>query len=87
MPRLYWRSKRCCGLTSLVSLCRGLVLLNCAGAMNRKGLTQDGALLKIMSPIFAVVEYFLQRPKIASFLFDKFSSTSLFLSSTLKQPN
>eukprot|EP00246_Nothoceros_aenigmaticus_P002032 TRINITY_DN12752_c0_g1_i1.p1 TRINITY_DN12752_c0_g1~~TRINITY_DN12752_c0_g1_i1.p1 ORF type:complete len:499 (-),score=60.67 TRINITY_DN12752_c0_g1_i1:649-2145(-) len=53
---------------------RGLVLLNCAGAMNRKGLSQDGALLRIISPIFMGVEYLLQRPSIASFLFDKFRS-------------
>eukprot|EP00249_Psilotum_nudum_P020425 c27699_g1_i1 orf=143-1762(+) len=51
---------------------RGLVLLNCAGAMNRKGLTQDDPLIRIFSPIFAAVEYLLQRPWIATFLFDRF---------------
>jgi len=55
-------------------LFRGVVLLNCAGAMNRKGLAQDGLALRLVAPIFIVVEYLLQRPKIANFLFNKFRS-------------
>ncbi|KAL3677393.1 hypothetical protein R1sor_027341 [Riccia sorocarpa] len=53
---------------------RGLVLFNCAGAMNRKGLTRDGVLLRILSPVFVAVEYLLQKPNIAEFLFNKFRS-------------
>lgn len=49
----------------------GIVLLNCAGAMNRKGLAQDGLALRLVAPIFIVVEYLLQQPKIANFLFNK----------------
>ncbi|XP_024383373.1 uncharacterized protein [Physcomitrium patens] len=52
----------------------GIVLLNCAGAMNRKGLAQDGLALRLVAPIFIVVEYLLQQPKIANFLFNKFRS-------------
>jgi len=50
---------------------RGVVLLNCAGAMNRKGLTQDGLVLRLITPIFIAVEYLLQQPKVANFLFNK----------------
>lgn len=53
-------------------LFRGIVLLNCAGAMNRKGLSQDDPLIRFLSPIFIVVEYLLQRPRIANFLFNRF---------------
>ncbi|KAJ7532941.1 hypothetical protein O6H91_13G026600 [Diphasiastrum complanatum] len=53
---------------------RGLVLLNCAGAMNRKGLMQDDLLLQVLSPIFVAVEYLLQKPRIASALFNRFRS-------------
>ncbi|CAM6126519.1 unnamed protein product [Calypogeia fissa] len=52
----------------------GVVLLNCAGAMNRKGLEKDDALLRAISPIFIAVEYLLQRPKIANYLFNRFRS-------------
>jgi hypothetical protein len=55
-------------------LFRGVVLLNCAGAMNRKGLAQDGLALRLVTPIFVVVEYLLQQPKIANYLFNKFRS-------------
>ncbi|CAI5476656.1 unnamed protein product [Closterium sp. Yama58-4] len=51
---------------------RGLVLLNVAGAMNRKGLMRDDALLTALSPMFVAIEYLLQKPKIASFLFERF---------------
>lgn len=50
---------------------RGVVLLNCAGAMNRKGLAQDGLALRLVAPIFVLVEYLLQQRKIANFLFNK----------------
>jgi hypothetical protein len=50
---------------------RGIVLLNCAGGMNRKGLEQDGLALKLVGPIFVVVEYLLQKRKIANFLFNR----------------
>lgn len=53
-------------------LFRGLVLLNCAGAMNRKGLMQDDPLIRALSPIFIAIEYLLQRPSIANFLFERF---------------
>lgn len=55
-------------------LFKGVVLLNCAGAMNRKGLAQDGLVLLLIAPIFVVVEYLLQQPKVANFLFDRFRS-------------
>eukprot|EP00250_Pteridium_aquilinum_P013260 c21237_g1_i2 orf=218-1570(-) len=54
------------------ALFRGLVLLNCAGAMNRKGLMKENFLIRLLSPIFIAVEYLLQRPRVASFLFDRF---------------
>lgn len=60
----------CCDLWG----CRGLVLLNVAGAMNRKGLMQDDLMLRALSPIFIAIEYLLQRPKVASFLFERFRS-------------
>ena len=50
---------------------RGVVLLNCAGAMNRKGLAQDGLVLRLIAPIFVIVEYLLQQPKVANYLFNK----------------
>ncbi|CAM6048543.1 unnamed protein product [Sphagnum compactum] len=53
-------------------LFKGIVLLNCAGGMNRKGLEQDGLALKLIGPIFVVVEYLLQKRKIANFLFNRF---------------
>lgn len=53
-------------------LFRGLVLLNCAGAMNRKGLMEENILIRLLSPIFILVEYLLQKPRVASFLFDRF---------------
>ncbi|KAI5084513.1 hypothetical protein GOP47_0001250 [Adiantum capillus-veneris] len=53
-------------------LFRGVVLLNCAGAMNRKGLMKENVLIRLLSPIFIVVEYLLQRPRVASFIFDRF---------------
>ncbi|XP_002974607.2 uncharacterized protein LOC9637376 [Selaginella moellendorffii] len=53
---------------------RGLVLLNCAGAMNRKGLTQDGFLLQLLSPVFVGVEYILAQPRFANLLFNRFRS-------------
>jgi hypothetical protein len=49
---------------------RGIVLLNCAGGMNRKGLEQDGLILKL-GPIFVVVEYLLQKCKIVNFLLNR----------------
>jgi pimeloyl-ACP methyl ester carboxylesterase len=52
-------------------LFKGIVLLNCAGAMNRKGLAQDGLALQLVGPIFAVVEYLLKKRKIANFLFNR----------------
>ncbi|CAK9881637.1 unnamed protein product [Sphagnum jensenii] len=55
-------------------LFKGIVLLNCAGAMNRKGLAQDGLALQLVGPIFAVVEYLLKKRKIANFLFNRFRS-------------
>lgn len=51
---------------------RGMVLLNVAGAMNRKGLEKDDALLAFLSPIFVAIEFLLLKPKIASFLFNRF---------------
>jgi len=44
-------------------VCRGLVLLNAAGAMNRKGLMQDDLLLRAPPPCFIAMRApFLQRP-------------------------
>ncbi|CAI5955865.1 unnamed protein product, partial [Closterium sp. NIES-64] len=56
----------------LTALSWGLVLLNVAGAMNRKGLMRDDAVLTALSPMFVAIEYLLQKPKIASFLFERF---------------
>eukprot|EP00897_Mesotaenium_endlicherianum_P006598 jgi/Mesen1/5967/ME000301S05095 len=53
-------------------LYKGLVLLNCTGAMNRKGLAQDDALLAAMTPIFVLVERLLSSPRIANYLFKGF---------------
>lgn len=58
----------------MLSVCgRGLVLLNCAGAMNRKGLIQDDPLIRLLSPIFSAIEYLLQRPRVADFIFDRYT--------------
>lgn len=61
-----------CGKSLCVYWFRGLVLLNCAGAMNRKGLMNENILIRLLSPIFIFVEYLLQRPNVASFLFDRY---------------
>ncbi|MCO5568157.1 hypothetical protein L7F22_021854 [Adiantum nelumboides] len=53
-------------------LFKGLVLLNCAGAMNRKGLMKENFSIRLLSPIFIVVEYLLQQPRVANFLFHRF---------------
>lgn len=58
--------------TGGAALFRGLVLLNCAGAMNRKGLMEENILIRLLSPIFIFVEYLLQMPRVANLLFDRF---------------
>ena len=45
--------------------------MNVAGGMNRKGLMQDDFILRVMSPIFIAMEFLLQKPKVATFLFDR----------------
>ena len=45
--------------------------------MNRKGLAQDGLVLQLVAPIFVVMEYLLQQPKVANFLFNKYHFFSL----------
>lgn len=58
--------------TGGADLFRGLVLLNCAGAMNRKGLMKENFSIRLLAPVFILVEYLLQKPRIASFLFERF---------------
>lgn len=53
-------------------LYKGLVLLNCSGSMNRKGLAQDDLLLAALTPVFLVLEYLLKKPRIANYLFQGF---------------
>eukprot|EP00245_Coleochaete_scutata_P005596 TRINITY_DN19258_c0_g1_i1.p1 TRINITY_DN19258_c0_g1~~TRINITY_DN19258_c0_g1_i1.p1 ORF type:complete len:527 (+),score=73.41 TRINITY_DN19258_c0_g1_i1:169-1749(+) len=55
---------------------RGLVLLNCTGAMNRKGLAEDDILIRILTPVFVAVEYLLKQPRVARYLFNGFRSKS-----------
>lgn len=52
---------------------RGLVLLNCAGAMNNKGVVGDWRIL-LVYPIFLIIDLLLHTPGVADFLFNKFRS-------------
>ncbi|KAH7286697.1 hypothetical protein KP509_32G018600 [Ceratopteris richardii] len=40
--------------------------------MNRKGLMDENFLIRLLSPIFILIEYLLQKPRVANFLFDRF---------------
>eukprot|EP00803_Ostreobium_quekettii_P003726 evm.model.scf_517.6 EVM.evm.TU.scf_517.6 scf_517:47373-49406(-) len=51
---------------------RGTVLLNCAGAMNNKALSDDWR-IKIAYPIFALIDFLLKIRPVASFLFEKYA--------------
>lgn len=50
-------------------LVRGTVMLNCAGGMNNKAVTDDWR-LKLASPILWLADFVLRQPKLASRLFD-----------------
>ncbi|KAK9907565.1 hypothetical protein WJX75_006039 [Coccomyxa subellipsoidea] len=50
---------------------RGTVLLNCAGGMNTKGLTDDWR-VRLAFPFFLLIDFLLSRQRIARWLFDGF---------------
>lgn len=52
---------------------KGLVLLNCAGAMNNKSLMDDWR-LKLAYPLVWLIDVLLKTPPIANFLFEKYAS-------------
>ena len=51
----------------------GVVLLNCAGGMNNKavGSVEDWR-IRLATPLLLLIDYLLQQPRVARFLFDKF---------------
>ncbi|GAB4824123.1 hypothetical protein N2152v2_011169 [Parachlorella kessleri] len=49
----------------------GTVLLNCAGGMNNKAISDDFR-IKLAMPIFLLIDYLLAQPRIARYLFDRF---------------
>lgn len=50
---------------------RGIVLLNCAGGMNNKAISDDFR-IKLAMPIFLLIDFLLGQKAIARYLFDKF---------------
>lgn len=48
---------------------RGIVLLNCAGGMNNKAIVDDWR-IKLVMPIFLLIDFLLKKPKIARYIFD-----------------
>lgn len=48
---------------------RGAVLLNCAGGMNNKAIADDWR-IKLAMPLFLLIDWLLQQPKLARRLFD-----------------
>eukprot|EP00798_Chlamydomonas_sp_ICE-L_P020462 gene20462-27251_t len=53
---------------------KGTVLLNCAGAMNNKGLAGDDWRIALLYPILLLFDLLLKTPVIASYLFKTFST-------------
>ena len=49
---------------------RGVAVLNTAGAMNNKGISDDWR-LKLAAPLFALIDWLLAQPRIARTLFDR----------------
>lgn len=47
----------------------GLVLMNCAGGMNNKAIVDDWR-LKLVYPLFLLIDWLLRQPTIARYLFD-----------------
>lgn len=47
----------------------GLVLMNCAGGMNNKAIVDDWR-LKLVYPLFLLIDWMLRQPTIAKYLFD-----------------
>lgn len=58
-------------------LVRGTVLLNCSGGMNNKAITDDWR-LQLASPLLWLIDFLLQRPSIATWLFNRVKSRSAF---------
>lgn len=56
-----------------LNLVRGTVLLNCAGGMNNKAVTDDWR-LKLALPLLWLIDFLLQQPSIAGRLFDRVKS-------------
>ncbi|KAG0590779.1 hypothetical protein KC19_1G126000 [Ceratodon purpureus] len=56
-----------------LKLVRGTVLLNCAGGMNNKAVTDDWR-LKLALPLLWFIDFILQQPSIASRLFNRIKS-------------
>lgn len=54
-------------------LVRGTVLLNCSGGMNNKAVTDDWR-LQLASPLLWLIDFLLQRPSIATRLFNRVKS-------------
>lgn len=50
----------------------GLLLLNCAGGMNARGMLADDYRLMLSAPFISLIEVLLRQPNIARFLFDRF---------------
>ncbi|CAL5229041.1 g12290 [Coccomyxa viridis] len=50
---------------------KGTVLLNCAGGMNTKGLTDDWR-VRLAFPIFRLIDFLLSRQRVARYLFNNF---------------
>lgn len=54
-------------------LVRGTVLLNCSGGMNNKAINDDWR-LQLASPLLWLIDFLLQRPSIATWLFNRVKS-------------
>ena len=67
-PRLALVSHNVCSVTPV-----GCFLMNCAGGMNQKGLYGDDLLLRLLSPLFLLVETVL-KSRFARGVFDNFRS-------------
>ena len=62
-----------CAEAAPLNLVRGTVLLNCAGGMNNKAVTDDWR-LKLLLPVLWLIDFALQQPAIATRLFDRAQS-------------
>lgn len=51
----------------------GLIMLNCAGGMNNKAISDDWR-IKLATPVFLLIDVLLSRQRIARYLFDRFRS-------------